>query len=88
MTGRVPADEPSVPDPSPGRRTFDPPRTVQVLHDNGRWYRGTQFEWVRRPTGEWRAGISHTTGPGQTYIRSVPADRLVAGVDPGTSSPR
>ena len=67
---------------NPDRRTYDPPRTVQVLHDDGRWYRAAQFEWVRWPTGEWRAGLRYTTGPGATFIRSMPAERLIAPVDP------
>jgi hypothetical protein len=80
-----PADEADVPDPDPGRRTYDPPRLVRVLHQaDGRWYRGTQIEWVRWPTGEWRAGVTYSTGPGETYIRSVRADQLIAEVDPGT----
>jgi hypothetical protein len=54
---------------------------VQVLHDDGCWYRGAQFEWVRWPTGQWRAGIRYTTSPGSTYLRSVPADQLTAEVD-------
>jgi hypothetical protein len=78
-----PADEPDVLQPSADRRAFDPPRMVQVLHDDGRWYRASQFEWVRWPTGEWRAGIRYTTAPGSTYLRSVPAARLIAAIDPG-----
>ena len=85
MTVRVAADEPDVLEPHADRRTFDPPRTVQVLHDDGRWYRASQFEWVRWPTGEWRAGIRYTTAPGATYLRSVPAARLIAAVNPGSS---
>jgi hypothetical protein len=85
MTVRVAADEPDVLEPHADRRTFDPPRTVQVLHDDGRWYRASQFEWVRWPTGEWRAGIRYTTAPGATYLRSVPAARLMAAVNPGSS---
>jgi hypothetical protein len=77
----VPADERNVPEQHPGRRTFEPPRLVQVLHDDGRWYRASQFEWVRWPTGEWRAGISYSTAPGARYIRTVPAERLIAEVD-------
>jgi hypothetical protein len=85
MTRPLPADVPPMTDPHPGWRTFDPPRPVRVLHDNGRWYRAAQFEWVRWPSGEWRAGVSYSTGPGEKYIRSVPADRLIAEVDPITA---
>lgn len=48
---------------------------------SGKVYRGIQFEWVRWPTGEWRAGVRYTTAPGATYIRSVPADQIVAETD-------
>lgn len=76
------ADALDVLEQNPDRRTFDPPRPVRVLHDDGRWYRAAQFEWVRWPTGEWRAGLRYTTSPGATYIRSVPADHLLAAVEP------
>lgn len=68
-------------EPSPHRRTFDPPRPVRVRLPSGKVYRGIQFEWVRWPTGEWRAGVRYTTAPGATYIRSVPADQIVAETD-------
>jgi hypothetical protein len=57
------------------RRPFRPPRDVLVEHDDGRWYVGSQFEWVRWPTGEWRAGVTYTTEPGSKFVRSVPAER-------------
>jgi hypothetical protein len=64
---------------NPDRRPFDPPRSVKVLHDDGHWYRGMQFEWVRCPmTQAWRAGVTYSTAPGAQYVRSVPADRLIA----------
>jgi hypothetical protein len=76
------ADEAVVADQNPDRRTYDPPRLVHVLHEaDGRWYRAAQFEWVRWPTGEWRAGVRYTTGPRAQYIRSVSADQLIAGLD-------
>jgi hypothetical protein len=68
-------------EPNLDRRTYDPPRTVRVLHDDGCFYRGAQFEWVRWPTGQWRAGVRYTTSPGSTYIRSMPANRLIAPVN-------
>jgi hypothetical protein len=85
ITPGVPADEEGVLEPNPDRRNYDPPRTVRVLHDDGCWYRGAQFEWVRWPTGQWRAGIRYTTSPGETYLRSVPAERLIAQVDPAST---
>jgi hypothetical protein len=57
------------------RRAFDPPRDVLVEHDDGNWYPGSQFEWVRWPTGEWRAGVRYTTEPGSNYVRSVSPER-------------
>jgi hypothetical protein len=85
MTMSVPADEPGVLEPNADRRTYDPPRTVQVLHDDGQWYRASQFEWVRWPTREWRAGIRYTTAPGSTYWRSAPGGRLIAAATPASS---
>jgi hypothetical protein len=58
------------------RRTFDPPRTLQVLHSDGRWFRVEQFEWGRWPTGQCWAGLRYTIRPGATYIRSVPSERF------------
>jgi hypothetical protein len=63
-----------------GRRAFEPLRAVRVLHDDGHWYRGAQFGWVRWPSGEWRAGITYSTAPGAKYVRSVSPDQLIAEV--------
>jgi hypothetical protein len=57
------------------RRPFESPREVLVQHDDGRWYPGTQFEWVRWPAGGWRAGVTYSTEPGSKYIRSVRPER-------------
>ena len=57
------------------RRPLRPPRDVLVEHDDGRWHVGSQFEWVRWPTGEWRAGVTYSTEPGSKFVRSVPAER-------------
>jgi hypothetical protein len=49
---------------------------VLVEHDDGRWYVGSQFEWVRWPSGEWRAGVTYSTEPGSKFVRSVAAERM------------
>ena len=57
-------------------RRFDEPRPVLVQHDDGRWYRGFCEGWTRRDDGEWRASCRYTVGVGETYVRSLPAERV------------
>ena len=58
-------------------RRLDPPRTVEVLHEDGTWYLGLQDAWSRWPTtGEWRASVSYSIAPGVKYLRSVPAEHV------------
>jgi len=58
-------------------RRLEPPRAVQVLHDDGVWYPGLQDAWSRWPaTGEWRASVSYSIKPGMKYVRSVSAEQV------------
>ena len=62
-----------------GLRSYDPPRTVEVQLDDGRWVPGLQAAWVRQQDGSWRAAVSfslqHDHGRG-THLASLPADRV------------
>jgi hypothetical protein len=62
----------------PGVRRIDPPRAVEVLHDDGAWYRGFQDGWSFW-NGAWRASVSyvvqHDWGAGK-YVRSIPEGRV------------
>ena len=39
---------------------LEPPRSVEVLHDDGRWAAGAKHAWVRWPNGEWRASVAYS----------------------------
>jgi hypothetical protein len=60
-------------------RRIEPPRAVDVLHDDGRWVAGEQDAWVRWPDGDWRASVIYSViyewGPGR-HVRSLPAERV------------
>lgn len=56
-------------------RRFDEPIPVEVLHDDGRWYRGEQEGWVRSDDG-WRGSVTYSVAPGMKYVRVVAADRV------------
>lgn len=42
-----------------------------MLHDDGRWYRGTILHAYRDRHGAWRAVVAYAAGPGFTYMRGV-----------------
>jgi hypothetical protein len=75
MTGRFPTVGVMTAD----LRRIDPPRAVEVLHDDGRWHDGAQDGWVRWLDGSWRASVTYSVvydwGPG-THLRSLPAERV------------
>lgn len=52
-------------------RMIDPPRAVEVRHDDGRWWSGEQCAWIRSPEG-WRASVTYSAGVGRTFVRTVP----------------
>lgn len=48
-------------------------------HDDGQLWVATVLDQVRdRRTGGWRVIARYSTGPGQTYIRAEPAERVRA----------
>lgn len=59
----------------PRVRRFDEPIPVDVLHTDGRWYRGEQEGWVRWPDG-WRASVTWVVSPGEKYVRVIPEARV------------
>ncbi len=44
------------------------PRPVEVLHE-GRWYPGWVRDQRREPDGRWRALVTFTVAPGESYYR-------------------
>jgi hypothetical protein len=48
---------------------------VQVLHDDGRWYRA-ELLGQHRSGGRWRAVVRYTVAPGMQYVRGQWADEL------------
>jgi hypothetical protein len=65
---------------SAGRRIHYPPDerpVVEVLHTDGRWYRGLLHAWLSDGPG-WHAVVSYHVGPGQQYYQYVRRARVRA----------
>ena len=56
-------------------RRYPEPLPVQVLHDDGRWYRGLAAEWTKADGG-WRCHVTYTVAPGCRFLRAVNPDRV------------
>ena len=65
-------------------------KEVLVLHDDGRWWPADLLDQRQQPDGSWRCSVGYSTGPGQSYRRSVPATQVRAVDDPpdGWTDPR
>ncbi|WP_100499387.1 hypothetical protein [Geodermatophilus chilensis] len=57
-------------------RRLDPPRSVLVRHDDGRWYTGSCSGWTRQPEGGWRAIVEYTAAVGSKYVRAVDPEHV------------
>ena len=54
---------------------------IEVLID-GTWYPGELRAWIPAEEGAWNGNVSYSTGVGQTYLATVPEDRI-QGCEPG-----
>ena len=64
-----------------------PATHVLTQHDDGPWY-VAQLLHQYRTDGRWRAVVTYSTGPGETYLRGQWADdlrRLLETPPPGTT---
>jgi hypothetical protein len=54
-------------------RRYEEPLPVEVLHDDGRWYRGLASDWTFADGG-WRCHVQYTVAVGSTFVRAVDED--------------
>lgn len=68
-----------------------PATHILAPHDDGRlWVARLLDQYRDRRDGTWRVVVTYNTGPGQTYIRALPAElcRAVDDPPPGWADPR
>ncbi len=56
-------------------RRSEAPRPVEVLHDDGRWYRGLASDWTFAEGG-WRCHVTYTVAPGSRFSRAVDPNKI------------
>ncbi len=56
-------------------RPYDEPREVDVLHDDGRWYRGLASGWTFADSG-WRCHVEYSVAVGSKNLRAVDPDAV------------